>query len=77
MITRVRIWISVAAAFLVAVAVSWLSGRREGRASAASRAAAQREKAASTAREIENEIEALDKDTLRRRASVWVRGTKR
>jgi hypothetical protein len=70
MIWRVLSWPFVA---LLMLAASWLGGRK----SAQTDAKADRLDAANYAKEIENEVEALDSDELKRRASIWVRGADR
>lgn len=49
----------------------------EGEAKIRAKMERQREKAIEEATEIRNEVEALDRDTLRDRASQWVRGHQR
>jgi hypothetical protein len=49
----------------------------EGEARLRSKIATKRMEAIKKAQGVENEIDALDRDTLKRRATVWVRKSKR
>lgn len=57
----------------IRLAASWLDGRKSAQADINVATIT----TAKAAKEIENEVEALDRDTLKRRASKWVRGPKR
>lgn len=57
----------------IRLASSWFGGRKAAQADINAAHIA----TAKAAKEVENEVEALDRDTLRRRASKWVRGPKR
>lgn len=73
MIARWQLYAAIAAAFvlgLLGIRSAWIS-QGESRARAA--IAESRAKAVRAANEVENEVEALSTDDLRRRASVWVR----
>ena len=76
-LTRWQLWAVVAAAFILGVLgvrAKWLS---DGEEKLRERIEAKRADALRQAREVENEVEALDRDALKRRASVWVRDPKR
>jgi hypothetical protein len=63
--------------FFTLLAASWFGGRKAGILDANARRVAARLDAAREAREIENEVEALDPDTLKQRAARWVRNPDR
>lgn len=75
-LARWQLWCVVAAAFvlgLLGIRAKWMA---DGEARLRAKVEAQRQAATQRAREIENEVEALDRDSLKRRASVWVRRPK-
>jgi hypothetical protein len=59
------------------LAVSWFGGRKSAQADAKIKALEARFDAAKDAEDVRNEVEALDRNTLRSRAVVWVRSPKR
>ena len=61
------------AAGVIALAASWFGGRKTTQAGIKAQIATARLKATEAAHEVENEVEALDVDALKRRAAVWVR----
>lgn len=65
------------AAGVIALAASWFGGRNAARADIKAQIATARLKATEAAHEVENEVEALDVDALKRRAAVWVRKAER
>lgn len=70
---RWQLWGVVALAFvlgILGVRAKWVS---DGEAKLRAKMEAQRLKSLERARDIENEVEALDRDTLRNRARQWVR----
>ena len=69
------LWIALAG--MVAIAAAWLAGRQGGAREAKRKDTARRIAAMQKKRDIENEVEALDGDTLKRRATIWVRDDKR
>lgn len=74
---RWQLWVVVAVAFVLGVLgirARWLS---DGEQRLREKIEAQRNDALRRAREVENEVEALDRDALKRRASVWVRRSER
>jgi hypothetical protein len=76
-IARWQLYLFVAAAFVLGVLgirARWLA---EGEERARGKMETQRRKAVDNANEVRNEVEAFDRDTLRGRATIWVRGTKR
>lgn len=73
MIARLKLW-AVAIGFAVAALVaSWLGGRKAARADDNEA----KLDAVAAAKEVENEVEALDRDALMSRAQRWVRGPER
>lgn len=62
------------AAGILGIRAKWIS---DGEMKVRERMAEQQARAAREATEIRNEVEALDRDTLRDRASQWVRNGKR
>lgn len=71
--SRWQLWGVVALAFILGilgVRAKWVS---DGEAKLRAKMEAQRLKSLERARDIENEVEALDRDTLRNRARQWVR----
>lgn len=74
---RWRLWLAAGAAFvlgLLGIRAKWMS---DGAEAARDRIDEQKAAAREEAKEIANEVEALDRDTLKRRAASWVRGAKR
>jgi hypothetical protein len=74
MIWKALTWPFVALAALAAI---WLGGRKAGQTAVKTKALEARLKAVKEAEDVQNEVEALDRDTLRGRATVWVRKPKR
>ncbi len=74
---RIKLWAAAVGLVLAALAASWLGGRKSGISDVKSEQTAARLARAMQAREIENEVEALDRDTLKSRARKWVRGPER
>lgn len=73
---RWQLWLAIGAAFimgLLGIRAKWVA---DGEARLRAKVEARRQAAMQQAREIENEVEALDRDSLKRRAAVWVRRTK-
>lgn len=76
-LTRWQLWGVLAVAFalgLLGIRAKWVS---DGEQKLRDKMEAQRLKNLERARDIENEVEALDRDTLRNRARQWVRNPKR
>lgn len=73
MIARLKLWAVAIGFAIAALAASWFGGRK------AAQADAKQSKldAITAAKEIENEVEALDRDALMSRAQRWVRGPER
>lgn len=73
---RAKLYLAVAAAFLLGVfgvRAKWLKdGEQKVRAQITER----RLETIKEAQDVRNEVEALDRDTLRGRATIWVRGNK-
>jgi hypothetical protein len=61
---------------LTGVAALWFGGRRAGASAEKAKQTEARIEAVKQAQEVENEVEALDRDALKSRARVWVRGPK-
>jgi hypothetical protein len=62
---------------VLAIAASWFGGRNAANADAKAARAEKNLTTALQAKEIENEVEALSTDTLKRRSRVWVRNPDR
>lgn len=77
MIARLQIWAAAAAMFIIALAASWFGGRKAAQADIKADRAERRLQTVKEARDVADEIEALDRDTLNARARVWVRGVNR
>jgi hypothetical protein len=60
-----------------ALAAMWFGGRKQGQTDVKAEKHEVRLEAAKKARETENEVEALDRAALKRRAAVWVRKPER
>lgn len=76
-VARWQLWAILVAAFLLGILgirAKWIS---DGEAKLRAKIEAKRQEAVQQAREIENEVEALDRDALKSRARQWVRGPKR
>lgn len=71
---RWQLYLIVAAAFIVGLIGIRSKLLAEGEARARVKIDRARLDAIEAAKEIDNEVEALDPDDLRRRATVWVRG---
>lgn len=63
--------------YVISLVASWLGGRKQGQTETEARQNVIRLEAAREAREVENEVEAVDRAALKRRAAVWVRKPKR
>jgi hypothetical protein len=74
MIWRALTWPFVALAALAAI---WFGGRKAGQTAVKTKALEARLKAVKEAEDVRNEVEAFDRDTLRGRATIWVRKSKR
>ena len=73
MIARLKLWVAFAGAVIMALAASWLGGRKAAQTDAKLKTAEDNLDAALRAKEIENEVEALRPDALRERSRRWVR----
>jgi hypothetical protein len=74
MIWRALAWPFVAALALLA---SWFGGRNAAYSDTKAKALEARLKVVKEAEDVRSEVEALDRDTLLGRATVWVRNSKR
>lgn len=63
--------------YVITLAASWFGGRKQGQTDAKAQQNIVRLEAVKKAREVENEVEALDHAALKRRAAVWVRKPER
>jgi hypothetical protein len=77
MIGRIKLYAALVGLFVTTLLATWFGGRMTGAANTKAKQAEGRVKAIKQAEEIENEIEALDIDALKRRSTKWVRNTKR
>jgi len=74
---RWQLYLILAGAFVVGLLGIRSSLLAQGEARLRARIEAKRAAARDAAQEIENEVDALDRDDLKRRAAVWVRNAKR
>ena len=70
-------WVIAAFVAVAGFAAIWFGGRRAGISDIKAKQHEARLEAVKRARETENEVEALDRDSLKSRARQWVRGPKR
>jgi hypothetical protein len=77
MIGRLKLYAALVGLFVTTLLATWFGGKMTGAANTKAKQAEGRVKAIKQAEEIENEIEALDVDALKRRSTKWVRNTKR
>ena len=70
-------WVWAVLVGVAGFAAIWFGGRRAGISDVKEKQAEARQKAVKQAQEIENEVEALDRDELKSRARKWVRDPKR
>jgi hypothetical protein len=77
MIGRIKLYAGLVGLFVTTLLATWFGGKMTGAANTKAKQAEGRVKAIKQAEEIENEIEALDVDALKRRSTKWVRNTKR
>lgn len=75
MIWRLKLWFAGAAVIVAALAASWFGGRTAGKTAAKDKQIAARLAATQEARDVEDEVEALDIATLKSRSQRWVRGS--
>jgi len=75
MFMRIKLFFAAVGAFMLMVLTTWLSLKRAADANEKAKAATGRIGAMKQAEEIENEVEALDVDALKRRSAKWVRET--
>lgn len=73
MIARLKVWAAALGVGIALLVASWLGGRKAGRADTKLDIAEKNLSDALTARDIENEVEALSPDALRDRSRKWVR----
>jgi hypothetical protein len=69
---KLKLWLSIAGAVIVAIAVAYFKGRASGHAASEAAELKRRQAAIKTARRIEGNVESLSDDELDRRLSRWV-----
>ena len=67
-------WLVATLVAVAGFAAIWFGGRRSGISDSKAKQQEARLESAKKAREIENEVEALDRESLKSRAAKWVRG---
>jgi len=70
---KLKLWISIAGAVIVAVAIAYMRGRSAGADARDAAEMKRRQAAMKEARKIENEVAGLSDDELDRRLSRWLR----
>lgn len=68
-------WVIAVAAGIAGLVGIWFGGRRAGASAVRAKQNEAQIKAVAEANEVRNEVEALDRDSLKRRATKWVRGS--
>lgn len=76
-LARIKMYLWIVGAALVAVATVYFRGKADGRNALESEIQDDRIDNLLTAKEVEDEVEALDDSGLRSRATKWVRNNKR
>lgn len=74
---KLKLWISITGAVMVALAVAYLKGRSAGAAASEAANMKRRQAAIKKSREIENDVSSLSDDELDRRLSRWMRDDER
>lgn len=77
MLTRWQLWGLVALAFVAGVLGIRAKWMADGEEKLRAKIEQKRQQAIEEARDVRDEVEALDRDTLQRRAAKWVRNPKR
>lgn len=75
-LTKWQLYLVLGVAFLLGLLGIRASILAEGEARLRGKLADQRLRSVKEAQEVRNEVEAFDRDTLRGRATIWVRGNK-
>lgn len=73
---RLKLYLAAGAAFILGVLGIRAKWIRDGEERVRNQIADKRLNTMKAAQEVRNEVEAFDRDTLRGRATVWVRGNK-
>jgi hypothetical protein len=73
MIARLKLWAAAVGLVVAALLASWFGGRKSARTDTKIKRLEDDLAAASRAKEIEDEVEAMRPDALRERARKWVR----
>lgn len=74
MLARLKLWAAAVGLVIAALATSWFAGRKSGQTDTKVRQTERDLDTSLRAKEIENEVGALDIDALKSRSRVWVRG---
>lgn len=77
MMIRIKLLLASVGLIITAIAASWFGGRKSAAADIKAQNTARRLEAVKEAEDVRDEVEALDRDALKRRAAVWVRDNKR
>lgn len=70
-------WLIAALVGVAGFAAIWFGGRKSAQNSIKLKQAETRLEAVKEAEDVRNEVEALDRESLKRRSARWVRGSKR
>lgn len=70
-------WVIAALVGIGGFLAVWFSGRKSGKTAVTAKINEDRLEAVKEANEVRNEVEALDRDSLKSRARNWVRGAQR
>jgi hypothetical protein len=70
-------FVSKLSLFVAMLTAMWFGGRKSAQADIKAKQAEKRLKAVKEAGEVQNEVEALDIDTLKQRSTRWLRNSKR
>lgn len=76
-LARLKMWAVVIGIVITAFIATWFGGKKSAIAAIKIKTLEARLKAVKEAEDVRNEVEALDRDTLRSRSTVWVRKSKR
>lgn len=71
--TRVKIWLAAAGAFLTLLIGAWFAGKREGTQTAEARQVRRRVEAMKEAKDVEDEVNSLGSDERRDALARWMR----
>lgn len=74
---KFKAWLATAGAFVIVIAFAFLKGRSEGKAAAQAQQAKANAKSINAAKEVEDDVQGISDDDVRRRLSGWMRDGKR